>query len=57
MQHIDVEYSEATKAAQVQFAINLLTDPLNLFIRNNFPSESAYMDFAEYSPHGLKWVL
>ena len=53
MQHIDVEYSEATKAAQVQFAINLLTDPLNLFIRNNFPSESAYMDFAENSPHGL----
>ena len=56
MQRIDVEYSEATKAAQVQFAINLLTDPLNLFIRNNFPSESASMDFAECCEYMIKNV-
>ena len=54
MQHIDLEYSEATKAAQVQFAIHLLTVPLNLFIRNNFPSVSADMDFGECCEYIIK---
>ena len=59
MQHIDVEYSVATKAAQVQFAIHLLTAPLNHFIRNvsvpNYvPNMSADMDFSECCEYIIK---
>ena len=54
MQHIDFEYSVATKAAQVQFEIHLLTDPLNLYIRHNFPSVSTDMDFADCCEYIIK---
>ena len=46
MQNEDLEYLEATKAAQVQFAIYLLTPAMNSHIRQTFPDHIA-MDFAD----------
>ena len=46
MQHIDLEYSEATTAAQVQFSIHLLTPALNSYIRQTFPDHTD-KDFAD----------
>jgi hypothetical protein len=46
MQHNDLEYSEAITAAQVQFAIHLLTPALNSYIRQTFPDQTN-KDFAD----------